>query len=79
MAQRSFMPSKEDARRFGFVMAIVAFSLVVVELAAPRATAPTGRWSWLTAAIFDTFGSIGLAVVWAVLGLVLIAASAKRD
>jgi len=79
VAPRSFYPSKADARRFCLVIGICCFALVVVELAAPRATAPTGRWSWLTAPIFEAFGSFGLAVVWAVLGLILIAAYAKRD
>ena len=79
IVQRSFLPSKENPRKFCFVMAIVFFALVVVELSAPRATAPTGRWSWLTGPIFDAFGSFGLAVVWAVLGLFLVAVSANRD
>jgi len=78
MAQRPFYPNKDDARRFCLVMGFVFFALVVVELAAPRATAPTGRWSWVTAPVFEAFGSFGLAVVWAVLGLFLIAVSAKR-
>ena len=78
MTQRSFYLSKEDARRFCLVMGIVFFALVVVELAAPRATAPTGRWSWLIAPVFEVFGPFGLAVVWAILGLLLIAVSAKR-
>ena len=61
------------------VLGIVAFVMVVVELAAPRATAPTGRWGWLTAPIFEMLGSFGLAIVWAIVGLILVAASAKRD
>jgi len=63
MPQRPFYPSKEDARKFCLVMGFVFFALVAVELLAPRATAPTGRWSWIAAPIYEAFGSFGLAVV----------------
>jgi hypothetical protein len=79
MNEPSFRPRKDDARRFCLVMGIIFLALVVVELAAPRTTAPSGRWGWLAAPIFDAFGPFGLAIVWAVLGLFLIAVSAKRD
>jgi hypothetical protein len=79
MSERRFLPIKSDARRFVLAIGIVAFVMVVVELASPRATAPTGRWSWLTAPIFEAFGSFGLAIVWAIVGLILVTVSAKRD
>ena len=79
MAERPFLPDKHEARKFCLAIGIGVLALAVVEVVSPRTVAPTGRWSWLTAPIYENFGTYGMAIWWVVVGLVLIGASFQRD
>ena len=77
--QKSFLPSRSDSRKFGIAVGVAALVSSAVEFFNPTMQPQTGRWSWLTANIFDAFGSIGLAALWAALGLFLIFIAASRN
>lgn len=78
MGARTFLPSKEDARKFVIVIGLVAWVMAIVEVVVPRVSAPTGRWSWITGTVFNAFGPYGMAVLWAVVGAALLGAAFRR-
>jgi hypothetical protein len=78
MTERPFLPSKEDSRRFCVAIGIVGWVLAIIEFVSPRTVTPTGRWSWLTAPIYEAFGAYGLAILWALGGAFLVLVSMKR-
>ncbi len=79
VTQRSFLPSKQGSTQLLLALGIGTWGLALVELISPRIAAPTGRWSWLIAPVFNTFGAFGLAILWVVLGAFLILVSMGKD
>ena len=79
MTERPFLPNKAVSIKFCLVIGVCSWGLAIVELIFPRATAPTGRWSWLIAPIYETLGAFGLAILWFIVGLILVAPSLKKD
>jgi len=78
MTERATLLSKDDSRRFCLVIGICSLALAIVEFVSPRTLAPTGRWSWLTAPIYESLGAYGLAILWVALGAFLVLISMKR-
>jgi hypothetical protein len=76
---KPFLLSKSDSRKFVIAIGISALASSAVELYNPTLQPPTGRWSWLTATIFNAFGSTGLATLWTALGLFLIFIAINRN
>lgn len=68
-----------DAKKACIAFAIGAWAMAVVELFHPTMTAPTGRWGWLTGSIFNAAGSLGLVVLWAVVGSFLFLTGRKKN
>ena len=62
------MLDKSDAKKTCIAFAIGTWAMALVELFYPTITTPTGRWSWLTGSIFNAAGSLGLVVLWVVVG-----------
>jgi hypothetical protein len=79
MSDRPFLPDKADARKFCIAVAIGTWAMALTELLYPSQTAPTGRWSWITGAIFNSAGSKGLAVLWVAVGTFLFITGIKKD
>jgi hypothetical protein len=77
--QKSFLPSRSDSRKSCIAIGVGALVSSAVELYNPTLQPPTGRWSWITATIFNAFGSTGLAVLWTALGLFLILIATSRN
>jgi hypothetical protein len=77
MNDQSFLLSKADAKKAGLAIGIGSLVMAITEIADPPVVAPTGRWSWLTAPIFEAFGPYGLCALWVVIGVFLIAVSLR--
>jgi hypothetical protein len=78
-ADGSFLPNKTNSKKFCLALGVGAWAMALIELISPHAPTPTGRWAWLRSPIYENFGAYGLAVLWVVVGLILIAPSLKRD
>lgn len=76
---KPYLLSKADSKKFVIAIGISALASSAVELYNPTLQPPTGRWSWITATIFNAFGSIGLAALWTALGLFLIFIATSRN
>ena len=73
------MLDKSDANKVCIAFAIGAWAMALVELFHPTMTAPTGRWSLLTGGIFKAAGSLGLVLLWAVVGSFLFLTGYKKN
>lgn len=73
------MLDKSDAKKACIAFAIGAWAMALVELLYPTITAPTGKWSWLTGSIFNEVGSLGLVVLWVVVGGFLFLTGFEKD
>ena len=79
MNKRPYLLDKADAQKAVLAVGIGTWALALVEFISPHVGPPTGRWSWLIAPIYESFGSHGLAALWFVVGCFLIIVSQKKD
>jgi hypothetical protein len=79
MNKRPLLLDKADARKFVLAVGVGTWAMALVEFISPRPESPTGRWSWLTAPIYDSFGAHGLAALWFAIGCFMIIISQKKD
>jgi hypothetical protein len=55
-------------------MSILAYGVGILKIVYPSVPDGSGRWGWLTRAIYENLGVYGLAGWWGVIGTVLLAA-----
>jgi hypothetical protein len=66
--------TKAEAGRFALAMGILAYAFGILKIVYPKVPDGSGRWGWLTLAIYESLGSYGLAALSALIGSVLVAA-----
>jgi len=73
--------TRAEAGRFALALSILAYVFGILRIVYPSVPDGSGRWGWLTLAIYENLGVYGLAGWWGVIGTVLLAAyfSSRRS
>jgi hypothetical protein len=80
-----FWPSKEllsnpkkQAKTLCFFIGAFSYVLAIMQILSPHPPSSSGRWAWLSSAIYNSTGNIGLTALWFSLGTYLLYISIKK-
>lgn len=68
---------RSQARKLGIFVGVGCYFLAIMQFVSPGPPS-SGRWSWLTSAVYEVLGNPGLALLWLCTGTFLIIAVSRR-
>lgn len=68
---------KSQARKLFVFLAVGCYIFAVMQLVSPHPPTP-GRWSWLTLAVYESLGNVGLVFLWLGSGTFFLVAVGRR-
>lgn len=68
---------KSQARKLFVFLAVGCYILAVMQFVSPHPPTP-GRWSWLTLAVYESLGNVGLVFLWLGSGTFFLVAVGRR-